>query len=183
MREDVRAQLLEARTTRRPACCSRGRAAASRRRRRSRSPSGPSIQPPRRFHSRGTVQSKTGVPVGVSTTSSGSSRASTRERVPDAVAREAARDREELAHQLHELAPDRLGGRGRYPSRSASPADDSRRSKVSLTAPGDPIASVETHEGPRHRASTATSDRSSRRSSPTRGHDVVGPRHRPLPRL
>ena len=66
-------------------------------------------------HSRGGAQSKIGVPVGVSTSSSGTSRASTRERLADAVTRQAARDREELAHELEEFLPEALGRRDGIP--------------------------------------------------------------------
>ena len=59
VREHVRAQLLEAEHGVDRACCSRGRAACESAKSTTRSPSGPSIQPPRIVHSRGTTQSKT----------------------------------------------------------------------------------------------------------------------------
>ena len=58
------------------------------------------------FHSRGTVQSKTCVPVGTSWTSSGMRSPIRPEGLADAVAGDAAADRIELGHEVVELAPD-----------------------------------------------------------------------------
>ena len=58
------------------------------------------------FHSRGTVQSKTGVPVGTSCTSSGDVAAENRERLAHAVAGDAAADRVELGGERVDLLAD-----------------------------------------------------------------------------
>ncbi len=74
------------------------------------------MKAPRIVHSRGTVQSKTGVPDGVSIELERDLAREQRERLADAGPGQAARQREELAHQLQHLRPARGVVGRRYPS-------------------------------------------------------------------
>ena len=108
-------------SARAPARCRTRRAGSSGGSRRRASPSGSAMYASRMFHSSGTVQSNTCVPLAISVRSSWHVLLEHVERRPHAASGQAAAEREEPLHELVRLGPDRVPSHHSAPTRNVWP--------------------------------------------------------------